>query len=123
MEGTVLQDMLWGVWACLTRAVRCGRQPQAIQVGTQSAVPSAQPEDHNPLVTRKGMYCVTWIVVLQFFGAALYVSLYERFGLPVRYSVVLLPECAAVLCQPVGLLIPIHAAVSRDPLYSNFDPL
>ena len=41
MEGTVLQDMLWGVWACLTRAVRCGRQPQAIQVGTQSAVPSA----------------------------------------------------------------------------------
>ena len=56
MEGAVLQDMLWGVWACLTRAVRCGRQPQAIQVGTQSAVPSAQPKDHNPLVTLEAMY-------------------------------------------------------------------
>ena len=65
MEGTVLKDVLWGMWACLTRAVWCGRQPQPIQMGTQSAVSSPEPKDHNPLVTLKAVYCVTWIVVLQ----------------------------------------------------------
>ena len=65
MEGTVLQDVLWGMWACLTRADRCGRQPQAVQMGSQSAVSSPEPKDHNPLVTLEAVYCVAWIVVLQ----------------------------------------------------------
>ena len=38
MEGAVLQDMLWGVGACLTRAVWGVRQPQSVQVGAQTAL-------------------------------------------------------------------------------------
>ena len=70
MEGAVLQDMLWGVGACLTRAVQSVRQPQSMQVGAQTAVSSAQPKDYNLLVTLEMENCVTWVVVSQLFGAA-----------------------------------------------------
>ena len=63
VEGAVLQYMLWGVGACLTRAVRGVRQPQTIQVGAQSAVSSAQPKDYNLLVALQMVYSVTWVVI------------------------------------------------------------
>ena len=40
VERAGLQDMLWGLWACLARAIRCVRQTKAMHVGTQSAVSS-----------------------------------------------------------------------------------
>ena len=123
MEGAVLQDMLWGVGACLTRAVRGVRQPQSIQVGAQTAVSSAQPKNHNLLVTLKMVDCVTWVVISQFFRAASDFTLDERLGLSVGNLVVLLLESAAVICKSVCLIVSIQAAVSRDPLDSNIDPL
>ena len=119
MEGAVLQDMLWGVGACLTRAVRGVRQPQSTQVRAQTAVSSAQPKDHNLLVALEMVDCVTWIVVSQLFGAASDFTLDERLSLSVGNFVVLLLERAAVLCQSVCLLVSIKATVSRDPLDSN----
>ena len=63
MEGAVLQDMFWGVGACLTRAVRGVRQPQTIQVGAQTAVSSAQPKDYNLLVALQMLNSVTSVVI------------------------------------------------------------
>ena len=83
VEGAVLQYMLWGVGACLTRAVRGVRQPQTIQVGAQTAVSSAQPKDHNLLVALEMVDCVTWIVVSQLFRAASHFTLDKRLSLSV----------------------------------------
>ena len=107
MEGAVLQDMLWGVGACLTRAVRGVRQRQSMQVGAQTAVSSAQPKDHNLLVALEMVDCVIGVVVSQLFRAALYFSLDESLGLSVGYFVVLLLERAAMLCKSIRLLVSI----------------
>ena len=62
VEGAVLQDMLWGVGACLTRAVRGVRQPQSMLMGAQTAVTSAQAKDHNLLVALEMVDCVARVV-------------------------------------------------------------
>ena len=65
--GAVLEDMLWGVWACVTRAVWGVRQPKAVQVGAQTAVSSAQPKNHNLLFPWEFQHGVFWVVVFQLF--------------------------------------------------------
>merc|ERR1711872_1068030 len=41
MKRAGLQNMLWGMWACLTWAVRGVRQSKSVKVGSQAAVSGA----------------------------------------------------------------------------------
>ena len=70
MKRAGLQGVLWGVWACVARAVRSVRQPQSMQVEAQSAVSRAQPKDHKLLVAPELVNGVCRVVIIQLFGAA-----------------------------------------------------
>ena len=71
VEGTDLQDLLWGVGASVARTVGSVRQPHSVQVEVEPAVFGAQLKDHNLLVTLELVNGVCRAVVLQLFGAAL----------------------------------------------------